>query len=138
MYIRIAGYVCRSDTPVGSECSQCCSTFIVNTSEYIELMEKEKRLIKSIQDLQRQLKSLRIEEQSIQTNLTNSLACLELIRDEKKELVVGQTVLYCAQAGGKKMNRKGKISRITETCVWIKYEDNIRLVRRSKGNIKLI
>ena len=101
-------------------------------------MEKEKRLIQTIEDLQRQLKSLKIEEESIQTSLTTSLAYLDAICDEKRELVVGQAVLYCAQTGGKKMNRKGKIRQVTEKCVLIKNEENIRLVRRSQSNIKLI
>jgi hypothetical protein len=115
-----------------------CSTFIVSTQDNSERMEKEKRILKNIEDLQRQLQSLKIEEKCIQTNLTNSLACLDAIREEKKELVVGQKVLYCAEAGGKKFNRKGVISRVTEKCVWIKYEDCLRLVRRSKKNVKLI
>ena len=48
--------------------------------------------------------------------MTASLASLDAIRDEKKELVVEQTVLYCAQAGGKKLNRKGKIRKVTENA----------------------
>ena len=99
-------------------------------------MKKEEELLKRINELSFRLERLEIEKKSIAIDLDT--ARTELKR-RKDDVEVGDEILFSKNPRVKGFNQIGTVTKVTEKCVFIQYEDANKKIntRRHKCNIKL-